>query len=261
MWRLLTAVLVCAQLASSAGCSARRDGAVADDLAAQQHDPLFSDEDEPQLGFPDPLEPVNRVVLRANEEIDRWLLDPVTRLYRFMVPDFAKHGLRNAFANINSPVTLANDVFQCEFHDAGVTVWRFIVNTTLGLGGTIDVGYHVGLPGHDSDFEQTLAIYGVPSGPFLILPVFGPTTVRGGAGTVIDLLFRPTAYLLGPADQLTFTIIQGGSSGLATREANYDALKALHETAVDYYAALRNAYYQNRTAEIWRRRPEDRPLP
>lgn len=230
--------------------------------ATPEHDPLFDDETESTQtlpGFPDPLEGFNRKVLFFNEEIDRWVLDPVTRIYRFLVPGPVKQGLRNAVANINSPVVLANDVLQLELHDAAVTVWRFVFNTTFGIGGLFDVGAYLEVPRHSADFDQTMAIWGVPSGPFLMLPVLGPTTARGMAGLVVDLLFRPTAYLLGPADQLTFTIIHGGGSGLATREAVFDQLRALHETSVDYYAALRNAYFQNRTAEIWAR--YERPKP
>jgi len=222
-----------------------------------QHDPLFDEvgggADAP-AGFPDPLEGMNRSLLRFNEELDRWVLDPFTRIYRFLVPSPVKRSLRNAVANVNSPVILANDVFQLELHDAGITLWRFVINSTVGIGGLIDIGDLLNVPRHSSDFDQTLAIYGVPSGPFLVLPILGPNTVRSSAGMVVDLLFRPTVYFLGPAEQLTFTIIQGGSSGLALREAAFDQIRALHESSVDYYASLRNAYYQNRMAEIWGRR-------
>jgi len=236
----------------------------ADPLSAAAADPLFDEYDENEhtpAGFPDPFEPCNRKVLLFNEELDRWVLNPITRIYRFLMPGPIKQGLRNAAANLNSPVIFANDLLQLEPHAAAETLWRFVINSTVGVAGLFDVGALLSVPRHSSDFDQTMAIYGAPSGPFLMLPVLGPTTARGSLGLVVDLLFRPTAYILGPADQLTFTIIHGGGAGLATREAVFDQLQALHESAVDYYAALRNAYYQNRMAEIWARRPATRPSP
>jgi phospholipid-binding lipoprotein MlaA len=229
---------------------------------AQQGDPLFaeleSEFEEEQPGFPDPLEPVNRGILAFNKEVDRWVLDPITRVYRFILPDQVKRSVQRFLNNLSSPGVTINDALQCEFYDAGITVWRFVINSTFGIGGLFDPAQYLGVHGHTSDFDQTLALYGVPSGPFLMLPVFGPTTVRGGFGTIVDTAFRPTTYLLAGTDQFVFAIIHGGSSGLATREASLDAIKDLERSSVDYYAALRNAYYQKRTADIWRRR--QRPL-
>lgn len=226
--------------------------------AAEEHDPLFDDLGaeyaEGPAGFPDPIEPFNRYVLRFNEEVDQWFLDPLTRVYRFILPDQVKRAVQRGLANLNSPGVTINDVLQCEFEDAGITLWRFVINSTFGIGGLFDPAAALGVPGHVSDFDQTLAIYGVPSGAFLMLPVFGPTTVRGGFGTIVDTAFRPTTYFLAGTDQFVFTIIHGGSSGLATREASLDDIKDLQDTSVDYYASLRNAYYQKRMGEIWRRR-------
>jgi phospholipid-binding lipoprotein MlaA len=226
--------------------------------AAQDPDPLFEDDLEQEYaerppGFPDPLEPFNRYVLAFNEEVDQWFLDPLTRVYRFILPDEVKRAIQRGLANLNSPGVTINDALQCEFNDAGITLWRFVINSTFGLGGLFDPAAWLGVRGHTSDFDQTLAIYGVPSGAFLMLPVFGPTTVRGGFGTIVDTAFRPTTYFLAGTEQFVFTIIHGGSSGLATREASLDAIHDLQDSSVDYYAALRNAYYQKRMAEIWRR--------
>lgn len=225
-------------------------------LGAKQPDPLFDDvasEPAPPAGFPDPIEPFNRKILWINQQVDQWFLDPVTRTYRFIAPQPFKRGLRNVFSNLNSSVVFANDVLQWELNDAGITLWRLVINTTVGVGGILDVGDFLGVEGHVSDFDQTMALYGVDSGPFLILPLLGPTTARGLAGVMVDLMFRPTAYLLGPVDQLTFSLIHGGSAGLSYREQKLDDIKALQDTSIDYYATLRNAYYQNRMAEIWRR--------
>jgi phospholipid-binding lipoprotein MlaA len=238
----------------------RDQGATAEEAPLPEGpDPLFEDEDFDlelgEAGFPDPLEPLNRPILRFNREVDRWVLDPVTRVYRFLLPDFAERAVYRVFLNLETPPILVNDLLQLEWCDAGVTLARFVVNTVFGLGGLFDAGERLNLVRHESDFGQTLALAGIPSGSYLVLPVLGPSNLRDGAGEVVDAFLRPTTYivpLLSP-QQLFYS----GSFGLSVRAANYEALKALQESSVDYYAALRNAYYQSRTAHIWFRR-EDR---
>jgi phospholipid-binding lipoprotein MlaA len=225
---------------------------------APLHDSLFDDELDTELekqpaGFPDPFERVNRGTLDFNRHVDRWVLDPITQVYRFLVPDPARRAVRRLLANLNSPAVLVNDLLQREWKDGGVTVTRFALNTTLGCAGIFDPASNFGYAAHRADFGQTLALEGVKSGPFIMLPVFGPTTMRDGVGYLVDILFRPTTYILGPADQLVFTTVHGSSAGLATRDENAQALEALEESSVDYYAALRNAYYQHRHAQIWAR--------
>lgn len=242
-------------------------------------DPLFDDDEsasEPP-GYPDPLEPVNRAVFAFNRKVDHWVLEPITRVYRFVVPAPARRAVRRAFVNLDSPVTFVNDILQLEPRDAAVTATRFVVNTTVGVVGLFDVaGTLPVLEGHESDFGQTLALSGLSSGPYLVLPVLGPTNVRDGTGYMVDFLFRPTTYLLTPGgavfvsgflqpgqEFLFMTLFEGGTGlaqGIATREASGDALDALEASSIDYYASLRNAVYQNRTAMIWRRGPEHGPL-
>ena len=246
--------------------------------ATDAPDPLFDEtSDTPSPGFPDPLEPVNRVTFAVNQKLDRWVIDPFTRAYRFVVPAPARRALRRALVNLDAPVTVMNDVLQLEPRDAAVTVARFVMNSTVGVLGFLDFAEDVAhLHGHESDFGQTLALTGIPSGPYLVLPVLGPNNVRDFTGYAVDFLFRPTTYLLtpggafvvtglaNPGGQLLFTTIFEGSTelaeGIATREASGEALAALEASSLDYYAALRNAYYQNRTALIWRRGPDHGPL-
>ncbi len=244
-------------------------------------DPLFDDDTEASASsppnFPDPLEPMNRAVFAVNRKLDRWVFDPITRVYRFVVPAPGRRALRRALANLDSPVTFVNDVLQFEPRDAAVTATRFVINTTAGVVGLFDVaGDYAHMPGHVSDFGQTLALSGVPSGPYLILPLLGPNDVRDVTGDAVDFLFRPTTYLLtpggavvlsgfvNPGSEVLFTTLFEGStelaSGIATREASGAAMAALEASSLDYYAALRNAYYQNRTALIWRRGPDHGPL-
>jgi phospholipid-binding lipoprotein MlaA len=172
-----------------------------------------------------------------------------------------KKAVQRFFVNLNSPAVMMNDLLQREWSDAGNTVSRFLINTTVGMAGFFDPAAEFGFMGHNSDFGQTLALAGVQSGPFLMLPILGPTCVRDSFGGIVDLMFRPTTYLLGPGDQLVYTTVWGGSSGIVQREANADALRALEESSIDYYAALRNAYYQTRIAQIWYRREHHRANP
>lgn len=209
-------------------------------------------------GISDPLEAVNRVTFRFNQELDRWVLTSVTRVYRFIVPAPARRAVLRAFDNLNSPAVTINDLLQREWKDAGVTVARFALNTTVGLAGLFDPAREIGLEGHDSDFGQTLALAGVPAGPFIMLPFIGPTTTRDGAGYVVDFFFRPTTWLLPFADQVVYTSIHEGGLGLATLEAHSAGLRTLEESSIDFYAALRSAYLQKRTAQIWARREHHR---
>jgi len=186
------------------------------------YDELFDDEfdDEAPVGYPDPIESVNRGVFAFNRQIDKWILDPLTEAYQFILPKPVRHAMSRVFINLGSTKTLVNDLLQLEWIDAGVTGARLVLNTTVGLVGVFDVAEMVGLEGHESDFGQTLALAGTPSGPYVVLPVLGPANIRDGVGTVVDGFFQPTYYILGPADLLigpTEILLYSGSSGLSTR--------------------------------------------
>jgi phospholipid-binding lipoprotein MlaA len=208
----------------------------------------------------DPFENANRKVFAFNQGVDRFLFDPITRGYRFMVPEPARKGVRRLFLNLDSPRIFVNDLLQLRFKDAGVTLTRLVLNTTLGVGGFLEAGDAAGLPRHDADFGQTLARYGVVSGPYVVIPVFGPSTVRDGVGSIIDLAFQPLTYILGPGQLLVNVYVNGGS-GLTTLDATYDKVRALEMSSVDFYAAMRSAYLQNRRAAIAEVRPAPEPVP
>jgi phospholipid-binding lipoprotein MlaA len=233
------------------------DEPAADDFA---DDPLFDDDfdlelDDGPAAFPDPFEKFNRGMLSFNNVVDRFVMDPITIAYRFVLPEPVRRSVERFFDNVNSTQTLVNDIFQLEWRDAGITGARLVVNSTAGIGGLFDPAARWGIEGHLSDFGQTLAIAGAPSGPYFMLPLLGPSNVRDGVGLGVDAIFHPTFFLLGGTDVLFFS----GSSGLTERARVYEELKALQESSIDYYAALRSGYYQNRQSEIWKRREDRRP--
>jgi len=221
--------------------------AQASDAAAE--DALEFELDDRQTAFPDPLEPINRRTLSLNQTVDRWVLSPVTRAYGYVVPDRAKRSVRDFFANLESPAIFVNDILQGELENAATTIARFSVNSVFGLAGLFDPASAFGLERHNADFGQTLARNGFGSGPFLIVPLLGPTTVRDGFGTLVDVAMQPTLYLLGPTP-LFVAWLQEGTDGLTFREEHDEDLVRLEQASLDYYAALRSAYYQNRMASL-----------
>ena len=244
----------------------------ADAATSAEDEALFGDPNAPSA-YPDPFEPTNRGVFGFNRRVDRYVLTPITNAYIRVVPGVARRSVRRFFANLNSPSIIANDVLQCEWRDAGVSTARLGINTTIGIAGLGDPATPLGFPEHHSDFGQTMALNGVGSGPYMIMPLLGPTTVRDGLGTIVDFAFRPTTYLFGSAalaeltglpgaagigDQLLYGTIQGGGTGFITREEHAQQLEALEASSVDFYATMRSAYYQNRQAAIWDRRQDHR---
>ncbi len=234
--------------------SAQPAAPVADDWAADAD--LYADEEafeeEEIPAEPDPFETMNRGLFRFNNQVDRFVLDPASRAYAFVVPDPAEAAILRGFENLNSPVVFVNDVMQLELKRAGVTLTRFLVNSTLGVVGLFDVAADMGLEGHQSDFGQTLARYGLGSGPYIVIPILGPATLRDAVGFGVDLFFRPLFYLLGPFDFL----IVGSGNGFVVRASYVEELDILRESSVDYYAAMRSIYFQRRAEQL--RRHDDR---
>jgi phospholipid-binding lipoprotein MlaA len=209
-----------------------------------------------QDGPSDPLEPLNRGIFQVNRVFDGLLLEPAARIYRMATPQFFRTGVSNFLANLSTPVVLANDLLQGEFERAELTLGRFMMNTILGLGGVIDVGDKLGMPArHYEDFGQTLAVYGVGSGPYLMLPLLGPSNGRDAVGRVVDLAFDPLT-VLGAADVSILTeptelgLARTGAEALSLREANIEQVEELERSSIDLYAAVRTLYYQFRENEI-----------
>ncbi len=194
----------------------------------------------------DPLEGFNRAVLGFNDVLDFLVLKPVASVYGFITPDAAKRSVQKAIRNLNAPVILANDLLQFEVGDAAVTTARFVVNSTAGVLGLFEVADEIGLDYHPADFGQTLYAYGSGPGPYLMLPLLGPSTVRDGIGIGVDSFFDPLTYLL---DFQTRMMVLGGKA-VVRREELLEPLDELRSGAIDYYAALRSAFFQNRAVEL-----------
>ncbi len=201
----------------------------------------------------DPLEPTNRAMFDVHEAIDRAVLEPVARAYRAVLPQPVRDGVRNALGNLRTPVVLLNDLLQGETERARTTLARFMVNSTLGLGGFIDVAEHWGTPGHNEDFGQTLAVWGLGEGPYLFVPVLGPSNPRDLFGYGVDVVASPFTWIgQGVAvDAANWTRV--GLTVVDTREALLDPIREVRETSLDPYATLRSAYRQRRAFEIQNR--------
>jgi phospholipid-binding lipoprotein MlaA len=241
---------------------------IAQPARAATPDPLYEDTED-SLSFPDPLERMNRATFQVNRQLDRFVVEPITDVYTLVLPSSVRQSIRRFLRNLNSPSVVANDLLQREWWDAGVAAARTGINTTVGVAGFFDPASRLGLPHHHSDFGQTLALAGMKSGPYIVLPLLGPSNVRDSLGAIIDFAFRPTTYLFGSSllaaglpnfgltglsDQFVYSTIQGGSTGLVKRAGAQEEIDALRESSVDYYATLKTAYYQNRVGNIWGRR-------
>lgn len=198
----------------------------------------------------DPLEPLNRGMSFVNDGLDTLALRPAAEAYRIFIPPELRISVRNMLGNLRSPVILLNDVLQGETQRAGNTLGRFVLNTTLGVGGVFDVATGFGLPGHGEDFGQTLALWGMPEGPYLFLPIFGPSNPRDLLGTGVDAVSNPISYLTGGELLEAVTSTRIVLQALDTREGLIEPLDALRRGSLDPYAALRSAYRQRRAAEI-----------
>ncbi len=203
---------------------------------------LLEEEAEEAANPPDPLEPANRGVLWFNRGLDWVLIDPITRGYAWIMPDPAERAVRRFFDNLASPSVLVNDLLQLRGKRAAMTSARFVVNTTVGVAGFFDPARSMGLEYHHADFGQTLWKYGVGSGPYLMLPLFGPSSARDGFGRLVDGALRPDTWLL-PGAQL---VVMGVGDGLSLRALHREALEELQRSSVDYYAALRSVYWMDR---------------
>ena len=208
----------------------------------------------------DPYESFNRKMFDINDALDRNVALPVAKAYEHVVPEPARDGVHNVLANLDSPVTLANDLLQGEIKLAFQTVGRAVVNSSIGLGGLIDVATPMGIPFHEKDFGETLGVYGVGEGPYLFLPFFGPSNPRDLTGRVVDIGFDPLTYA-GMREKGWWMGSRQLLSLLDERSRNIDTMDELRRSSVDLYATLRSLYRQHRNAEIHGGKPDLQNLP
>jgi phospholipid-binding lipoprotein MlaA len=193
----------------------------------------------------DPLEPVNRVIWDLNYEIlDEYLLRPVTVGYVTVMPQFARTGLLNAAQNLSEPVNVVNNLLQGKVPESIDSLFRFLINSTIGLAGTIDVAGKMGVAREEEGFDEVLGVYGVGNGPYLMLPAAGPTDVRGVTGRVVDNVYFPLNYI-----NSNFTALRWAVEILEARAAIMDQEQLL-ENSVDPYIFVKDAYFQNKAFQV-----------
>ncbi len=200
----------------------------------------------------DPLEPTNRKILEANMVLDKILLRPVAKAYVTILPEEARDALRRVLDNLKEPVVVINNVLQGRLDSAGITVGRFVVNSTLGVAGLMDVASKWGMERQPADFGQTLYVWGLPEGPYLILPVFGPSNPRDAIGMGVDAYIDPFALLATAENADELEISRFVLDGVDQRARVLDVLDDLQKNSLDFYAALRSLSQQKRAAELRR---------
>lgn len=213
-----------------------------------------------QAPVSDPWEPLNRDLFAVHESVDQAVLEPLARGYRAATPSPVRTGVRNFLRNLRGPVIFANDVLQGEFSRAGATAVRFGLNTTVGIGGIFDPAASAGVEYHDEDFGQTLAVWGVPAGPYLFVPVFGPSSVRDSAGRMVDMVFDPLSYLDGE-DAWAARATRGTLTGLSVREQLLETVDDVRANSIDPYATFRASYGLLRASAIENGRTNVQDLP
>jgi phospholipid-binding lipoprotein MlaA len=197
----------------------------------------------------DPFEHLNRRIYAFDQVVDHYLIRPAAMGYQAIIPGPIRTVVRNVLNNLHEPIILANDLLQAHPRQAAGTFGRIAINTTFGLGGLFDVASKGGLPRHDNSFGVTLGRYGVRPGPYIYLPVAGPSTLRGLVGTGVDTAFDPLYWLKYP-DKGEITLGRIVVGGLDTRARADSSLKAILSDATDPYATLRSVYLQNEQSQI-----------
>ncbi len=198
----------------------------------------------------DPMENTNRKVFAFNNVVDDNIIHPVVKGYNRAVPAPARTGVSNVFKNLRTPVNLGNELLQGDFQGAGNVAVRGVVNTLLGIGGIYDLAGHEGLEYEHEDFGQTLATWGIGHGPYLVVPVLGPSSTRDYLGYAVDSFADPLRWYLFNIDKEGIYYGKAGAEYMNIRASLVDVLEDLEKSSIDYYAATRSAYYQRRDAMV-----------
>ncbi|MCF6216915.1 MAG: VacJ family lipoprotein [Emcibacter sp.] len=236
-YQKISLILISAVLLFTSGCAKRPPDSDPQALAAY-------------LEKNDPLEPMNRVIFSFNQGFDDILLEPAARFYRQFGPPDIRKGISNFVNNWREPVTFVNDILQGEVTRAGTSLSRFLINSTFGLLGLLDTATYWGIEGHSEDFGETFAVWGFGEGPYIMLPILGPSNARDLTGFVVDFFYDPVSLWL---SHKGWTYVRYGRlvmRGLIFREENLETLDDLGRSSTDFYATMRSAYRQFRNHDI-----------
>jgi phospholipid-binding lipoprotein MlaA len=209
----------------------------------------------------DPLEPMNRVIFQLNEFLQELILLPLTKLYTLVLPDEGQEAVGNFLDNLRSPVVLANDLLQGEMRRAWITTKRLAINSTVGVGGLMDVADKWGIKRHSEDLGQTFAVWGIPDGFYLVLPIFGPSNPRDAVAKFLDSYLDPASHWLGNTHRDEWSLARTVVGGVDEFADVMDDLQKFKETSIDYYAVLRSISRQKREVDVRNGVPSDAPLP
>ncbi len=198
----------------------------------------------------DPFETVNRGIFEFNEFFLQWVLGPISGVYKDFVPDLVRRSVGNILHLVAAPIILANDLLQGEWERAWITTQRTVVNATVGVAGTFDVAETLGLPRHTEDFGQTLAVWGVGEGLYLVIPFFGPSNPRDAIGKLVDGYAHPLTRWAANTDREEITYGLFSAAAVHDYSEIKDELDQIRKTSIDYYAAIRSMFRQKRAAEI-----------
>ena len=198
----------------------------------------------------DPFEPFNRGVFAVNTAVDHAVIKPVAEAYRSALPEVVRDRIRSFVDNLREPLVFANDLLQGRGEAAGISGRRFLINSTWGVGGLFDKAAELGMPRQSGDFGQTLYAWGLADGPFLMLPLLGPTTVRDAVGLGVDTYAAPFGHIGSDASRRKASVVVGVSGGVDLRARNIESLDAIEASSVDFYAYLRSVWRQNRAATL-----------
>lgn len=212
-------------------------------------------EEQIALGIHDPLENMNRRTLKVNDAADKVILEPIARGYRAVTIPAWRQVIANFLRNLQSPVIIGNELLQGDLEGAGNATARVVINTLAGFGGILDLAEQGGIEYQPEDFGQTLAKWGLGDGMYVMLPIFGPSTLRDATGTLVDSYADPLRIYLFNIDEEHLHYTRVGASVVSKRERLIDVIDDLRKNSFDYYAAVRSAYYQNRNALINDRAP------
>ena len=211
----------------------------------------------------DPLEPANRWVFRQNLAIDKGIARPLARGWKKIVPRLTRDNVKNFIDNFSSPVTFINDLLQGESGRAAETFVRFWFNSIAGFGGLFDAAGELGLKRHEEDFGQTLAVWGLPEGPYLMVLLLGPYSTLHLIGKVTDSQANPLTYLVAEGGLVASAVLVGGNVVyfIDFRARALGTIEELEKSSLDFYASVRSLYRQNRKSEILNGKVTDLPVP